>query len=104
MIVLTGVNFASKENMYKEIKQYLIKFIGDLAEGKARTRLDINLKPAWRKSFSSSNRTEHVQRCNSGCVKNKLNPLGADGKVLLCNLCGSYRHLVAECQDSLETL
>ena len=35
MIVLTGVNFASKENMYKEIKHYLIKFIGDLAEGKA---------------------------------------------------------------------
>ena len=34
MIVLAGVNFADKENMYMETKHFLIKFMWDLAEGK----------------------------------------------------------------------
>ena len=37
-------------------------------------------------------------------MKKKLNHLGSNGKILLCNLCGSYRHLVAECQDSWENI
>ena len=82
----------------------LITFMGDLTEGKARTGLDIQLEPAWRKSTSSSARTVHAQRCNIGWMKTKLNPLYSDGKTLLCNYCGSYRHLVAECQDSRENI
>ena len=41
----------------------------------------------------------HVQHGNTGWIKRKLNPLGSDGKILLCDSCGSYRHLVAECLD-----
>ena len=106
MFVLTGVNFADKENMYKETKLSSLKFMGDLTVGKARTGLDIKLEPAWRKSTSSSNRTEQdrVQRCNIGWMKKKLNPLGSDGKILLCYSCGSYRHLIAECQDSWKNI
>ena len=37
-------------------------------------------------------------------MKVKLNPSGSDGKILLCNSCGSYRHLVDECQDGLENI
>ena len=36
----------------------------------ARTRLDIKLKPTWRKSTSNRNRTEHVQCCNIEALDN----------------------------------
>ena len=106
MFVLTGVDFADKENMYKETKYSLLKFMGDMTVGKARTGLDIQLEPACRKSTSSSIRTVQygVKRCNSRWMKKKLNTLGSDGKILSCYSCGSYRHLVAECQDSWENI
>ena len=103
MIVLTGVNFTDNENIYIETKHSLIKCMCDLAGGKARTGLDIHLEPAWRKSIGSSNRTEHVQCSNSGWAKKKLNSLVSGGKYFIVHSCGSYRHLMAECQDSWET-
>ena len=106
MFVLTGVDFADKENMYKETKHSLLKVMGDLTVGKGWIGLDIKLEPAWRKSTSSSTRTvqDGVQRCNIGRMKKKLNTLGSDGKILLCYSCGSYRHLIAECPDSWENI
>ena len=35
MLVLTGVNFSEKENMYQQTNHSLIKFMGDLTEEKA---------------------------------------------------------------------
>ena len=115
MIVLTGVNFAEKENVYQQTKYSLIKFMGDFSEEKAGTGSDVRLEPAWKKSASSSNRKACGQHFKIGWMKKKLNPLGYDGKILLnplgydgkillCNSCGSYRHLVAECQDSWENI
>ena len=106
MFVLTGVDFADKENMYKETKHSLLKLMGDLTVGKGRIGLDIKLEPAWRKSTSSSNRTvqDGVKHCNIGWMKKKLNTLGSDGKILLCYSCGSYRHLIAECPESWENI
>ena len=101
MIVLTGVNFADKMKMYKQTKHALIKFIGGLTKVEAETGRDVRLEPAWKKSASSSYRKGCDQR---GWMKKKLNPVGPDGKILLCNSCGSYRHLVAECQDSWENI
>ena len=37
-------------------------------------------------------------------MKKKLNPFGKEGKLLLCNSCGSYRHFVAKCPDSWENM
>ena len=37
-------------------------------------------------------------------MKKKLNTLESDGKILLFYSCGSYRDLVAECQDSWENI
>ena len=104
MIVLTGVNFADKKNMYKETKQSLIKFMGDFTERNDRTDFDVKLEPVWRRLTSSTKRTIHVQHGNTGWIKKKLNPLGSDGKILLCHSCGSYRHLVAECPNSWENM
>ena len=64
----------------------------------------IGLEPAWRKLTSSSYKAGHIQRGDSGVMKKKINPLGSDGKILLCYSCGSYRHLVTECQDSWENM
>ena len=37
-------------------------------------------------------------------MKKKLNPFGKEGKLLLCNSCGPYRHFVAKCPDSWENM
>ena len=103
MIVLTGVNFADKENMYKQTKHALIKFMGGLTKEEDETGQNVRLEPAW-KSASSSYRKGCAQHGNIGWVKKKLNPVGPHGKILLSNSCGSYRHLVAECQDSWENI
>ena len=78
--------------------------MGDLTEEKAGTGPDVRLEPAWMKSASSSYRKGIAQHRNIGWMKKKLNPVGPDGKILMCNSCGSYRHLVAECQDSWESI
>ena len=57
MVVLTGVDFADKENMYKETKHSLIEFMGYLPEGKSKTGQDIKLEPTWMRSTSIRNRT-----------------------------------------------
>ena len=104
MLVLTGVNFAEKEKMYQQTKDSLIKFMGYLTEEKAGAGPNVRLEPAWKKSASNSYRKGCAQHRNIWWVKKKLNPIGPDGKILLCNSCGSYRHLVAECQDSWENI
>ena len=48
MIVLTGVNFNDKENMYRDAKNSLTKFMGDWSEEQDRIGLDVKLEPAWR--------------------------------------------------------
>ena len=103
MIVLTGVNFADKENMYKQTKHTLRKFMGGLTKEDAEMGQNVRLEPAW-KSARSSYRKGCAQHRNIGCVKKRLNPVGPDGKIVLCHSCGSYRHLVAECQDSWENI
>ena len=103
MLVLTGVNFAEKDNMYYQTKDSLIKLMGNLTEEKAGTGPDIRLEPAWKK-LASSYRKECGQDFKTGWMKMKLNPLGSNGKIILCNSCGSYRHLVAEFQDSWENI
>ena len=69
MIVLTGVNFADNENMYKETKPSLIKFLGTSIDENDRFEHDVKLVPAWRKSTSSSNKAGHIQRGNTGWMK-----------------------------------
>ena len=37
--------------------------------------------------------TVHVQCCNTGSMKKKMNTTGSVEKILLCNSCVSYQHL-----------
>ena len=54
MLVLTGVTFAEKENMYQQTKHSLIKFMGDLTEEKAVMGPNVRLEPGWKKLVSCS--------------------------------------------------
>ena len=103
MIVLTGVNFNDKENMYRNAKNSLIKFMGDRSEEQDRIGLDVKLQPAWR-SANTIRKSAHVQHNSKRLMKKNMNPSGTDGKILLCHSCGSYRHFVAECPHSWENM
>ena len=66
MLVLAGVNFAEKENMYQQTKHSLIKFMGDLTEEKDGTGPNVRLEPAWKKLASSSYRKGCAQHLTLG--------------------------------------
>ena len=76
MLVLTGVNFSEKENMYQQTKHSLIKFMGDLIEEKARAGPNVRLEPWWKKFVSCSYKKSSVEHGSNGVMKKKLNPLG----------------------------
>ena len=44
------------------------------------------------------------QRGRAQQSSKKVNPTGTDGKTLTCKYCGSFRHLVANCQHTKETM
>ena len=88
--------------MYQQTKHSFT--YGRLKRGTAGTGPDVRLEPAWKKWASSGYRKGCNQLCKIGWKKKKFNPLGSDGKILLFNSSGSYRHLVAECQDSWENI
>ena len=104
MLVLKGVNFAEKENMYLQTKHSLIKFLGDLTEEKARMGPNVRLEPGWKKLVSCSYKKGNVEHGSNGVMKKKLNTLGLNGQILLCKSCGSYRHFVADCPYSWENI
>ena len=101
MIILAQVNYADKENFYEEMKTALLRF-GDLDGSLGMGNL--KLEPAWRKTPRGHGRKWYSPYGKIGQLKKKLNPVGVDGKVLLCSSCGSYRHLVAQCPDSWENM
>ena len=45
-----------------------------------------------------------MERIARGASKKRINPSGADGQILRCLSCGSFRHLLDVCPDSLENM
>ena len=122
MLVLTGMNYSNKETLYDEAKQSLKKFKGDIAEGSTNSSTSIKLEPAFlaeheeallaagyikqyrggrsgKGAYSRGNQRGRAQQSSK-----KVNPTGTDGKTLTCKYCGSFRHLVANCQHTKETM
>ena len=50
-------------------------------------------------AYSRGNQRGRAQQSSK-----KINPTGTDGKTLTCKYCGSFRHLVANCQHTKETM
>lgn len=128
MLVLTGMNYENKATLYEDAKRSLKKFKGDGSALGKSVSTNIKLEPAFlaeneeallaagyvkRGTSSGWYRGRGNRSLNRGHaygfqssqrgVKN-INPTGADGKVLTCRSCGSFRHLIAKCPDSWENL
>ena len=120
MLILTGINFSNRNELYEDTKCSLRKFVEGIMEENVRTesvaaenknKLFGNnlMKQTYGGGFSKlnqdkSNRIATLQySSNKGHLK-KINPIGANGKPLLCNSCGSYRHLLAPCPDRWENM
>ena len=114
--------------MYEEAKISLLKFKGDTTHQSSIFNFEVGVKPTTSEKCeeafvvdgydkqgknevivnSSTNIGNHkqVQLYGSGDVlkRKRRNPLGSNGRPLLCRSCGSYRHLVAKCPDSWENV
>ena len=120
MLVMMGISFSNREEMYEDTKRSLQKFVVGIME-----------ESVWKESVTAKNKSElfgdrfmkqtydgglrklsrignridswRSNNTNKGPRK-KMNPVGANGKTMLCNSCGSYRHFLAECPDSWENM
>lgn len=155
LLVMTGLDYSKKDDLYEQAKQSLKKFKGtgsagcdSAAVGQAQaikiepTLLVENEEVLWNMGYAkrggyfrggsqyrgpnypgsyrgfyrgNTDRGYHGYRGNTnensrnqawrpsrGGIKRNVNPTGPDGNTLLCNACGSFRHLIADCPDSWE--
>jgi hypothetical protein len=149
MLVLTGMDYGKKDQLYEQAKQSLLKFKGEQGGGGGSTgstsHSAIKLEPVfmaddeeamWAAGYArrgsgrgnsggyhGESRPWQLQRGstqrggrggssrgysrgaqNFGREKDarNVNPKGQDGRTLLCNACGSFRHMIAKCPDSWE--
>ena len=127
MLVKSGIDYAKKETMYDQCIVSMKKFKGD-NNSAACQNTAIKVEPAF--TTSSSNyqgqrgfrnsrgryynqnrgyqrmpvlkRGEQFGTFERGAQTRRVNPTGANGRLLLCSACGSYRHLLKDCPDSYE--
>ena len=112
ILVMTEISFSNRREMYEDTKRSLQKFVVGIME-----------ESVWKESVTAKYKSESFgdrfmkqtydcglrklsrigKRKDKGPCK-KTNPVGAKGKTMLCNSCGSYRHLLAECPDSWENI
>ena len=127
LLVLTGMNYAEKDRLYEQAKASLIKFKGKQGTGCSsgdNGASAIKLEPTciaehehaliaagysvYRGVPRSSYRGGRNARGNRwkprGSSGRHVNPTGMDGKAMLCNSCGSYRHMMINCPDSWENM
>ena len=121
MLVLTGINFSKRNELYEDTKRSLQKFVSGIMVENPRTEsvTAVNKNKLFGDNFMQQTYSGHVQLSklsrvsnrigtlqynnNEGLLK-KINQVRANGKTLLCYSCGSYRHLLSECPDSWENL
>ena len=108
MLVLTGINFSKRNELYEDTKRSLQKFVARIIEENPRTEsvTAVNKNESFGGNFMQqtysgqlsklsgvSNRIGTLQYNNNEGLLKKKNQVGANGKTLLCYSCGSYRHL-----------
>ena len=133
MLVLTGMDYSKKDEVYEQAKRSLMNFMGESggrATGATPIQSAIKLEPAYISEeeapvmftrFRGGNRSYTSNRYQRGqrpwrwlprsagpptkVTNRPVNPLGPDGRRLLCKACGpSYRHMIGDCPDSWESL
>ena len=128
MLVKSGMNYKEKDTLYEQTKTSLKKFKSQGNFEPFSSTPSFNVPSAgFGIKTESVNITRRVNNNNSGAYTRGLgqrnfrggnrfstsrgafnkdsrpvNPVGSDGKSLLCKACGSYRHLLKDCPDSWE--
>ena len=128
LLVLTGMNYGNRKTLYEEAKMSLKKFKGDQLSSEKQVS-KINLRKFVKNEevlVAGGGFMAHrklVQKTKASCIQGgigghsdglKLSPkafnnrrrnqLDANGKILRCHACGSFRHLLASCPDSWENM
>lgn len=114
MLVLTGMDYENRDTLYEQAKRSLKKFNGD----EVKSANSVRLEPAFlaeneeallaagyvKKGYNRGGYPPRGGKRGSGFASSQrgtkpINPTGADGNILQCKLCGSYRHLAGKCPD-----
>ena len=105
LLILTGMDFENKPALYEQAKKALIKFkdcfsisSASNCEGKSFSQFK------GEKSWNIQGRDYQKPIKANGFARKKINPSGADGKILKCLSCGSFWHLLDDCPDSWENI
>ena len=110
-LVLTGINFDAKEDMYKDATNSLKKFSGEgvsaIKADMSTTTTAIKLEPAYatwnRGSARGTGQGTRVEDRVSGNGddfggdQRNMNRRGRNGETLTCYICGSFMHLMDKC-------
>ena len=127
MLVLSRVDMSDKVNIYKNVKLHMSNILGKCMKSNNETNMAIKLEPAFlaehedvlatygyyrnkanTNKFNKSGSANRFQKKTWSGREGKddkgrpINQKGPDGKLLRCKACGSFRHLVKNCQHSYE--
>ena len=99
------MDFENKPALYEQAKKALIKFedcfsISSSSNIEGKPFSQFKREKSWIRH--GKDRKRHVK--TYGVVRKKINPSGADDKILKCLSCGSFRHLLDDCPDSWENI
>ena len=134
LLVLTGMDYNNRDQLYDQAKQSLRKFKGDQVNPISKNSETIKFDPTFlsqhKETLAAARYIPHSKFNKSRIRQNttinnfnkkqsqqnfnrrnfnfhserRMNPTGQNGKVLTCIACGSYRHLLNECPDSWENI
>ena len=125
MLVLTGMDYGKKEELFEQAKKSLKKFKGAEPCGGggavAGAAVTVKREPtlinedAYIAGYRMVPFDRNIGRgrfwnpqyrgkgsAASGSTQRKVNPPGKDGRPLTCRACGSFRHMLTDCPDSWE--
>ena len=122
MLVFSRVDRNKKKEIYKSVKSHMVNIIGSCM--KKEEEVAFKLEPTFLaqhedvlathgyfkgKSYNKSKFTKGKKENTNKQFEAKkdkngrpVNPKGQDGKYLTCRACGSFRHMVKDCQHSYE--
>ena len=105
LLILTGMDFENKPALYEQVKKALIKS-KDCFSISSDSNYEGKSYSKFKREKSRNRQGKDNQRPikANGVVRKKINPTGADGKILKCLSCGSFRHLLDDCPDSWENI
>ena len=130
-LVLSRLDLEKKDNLFKELKLHMKNILGKRFQDQRKVpadsiKLETNFlaenehvlaahgyyrkrastapsqKNSNYKGYKKNHQPKQEYQPKTDKSGRKINPLGRDGKPMLCKSCGSYRHFVEKCPDSHE--